>query len=136
MTIEPDMKDWTWVLSQRCPECGYDASSVLAMDVAGLVRRSTDSWADVLSRTSVRRRPRPDRWSPLEYGCHVRDVCALYLERLDLMLTSDDPLFANWDQDATAVERRYDEQEPAVVANELVEASDALTARLDSIGEG
>lgn len=23
-------------------------------------------------------RPRPDRWSALEYGCHVRDVLALY----------------------------------------------------------
>ena len=22
MPIEPDTKDWTWVLHERCPECG------------------------------------------------------------------------------------------------------------------
>ena len=42
-------------------------------------------------------------WSPLEYGCHVRDVFRLYERRLQLMLAEEDPLFANWDQDATAV---------------------------------
>ena len=26
--ITPDTKDWTWVLEQACPECGYDAGSV------------------------------------------------------------------------------------------------------------
>ena len=25
MTIEPDTKDWTWVLDEPCPECGFDA---------------------------------------------------------------------------------------------------------------
>ena len=30
--------------------------------------------------------------------------------------TEDDPEFANWDQDATAVEEHYSEQDPAVVA--------------------
>ena len=23
MTIEPDTKDWTWVLDRPCPECGF-----------------------------------------------------------------------------------------------------------------
>ena len=31
------------------------------------------------------------------------------------MLDHDDPLFANWDQDATAVAERYHEQDPVVV---------------------
>jgi len=26
--IQPDTKDWTWVLSQRCPECGFTATDV------------------------------------------------------------------------------------------------------------
>ena len=68
----------------------------------------------------VRRRPADDRWSPLEYACHVRDVCTLYHQRLDLMLQEDDPLYPNWDQDVTAVEARYGEQDPAVVSAELV----------------
>lgn len=25
MAIEPDTKDWTWVLDRPCPECGFEA---------------------------------------------------------------------------------------------------------------
>ena len=43
----------------------------------------------------------------------MRDVFRLYDERLHLMLDEDDPTFANWDQDETAVADRYGEQDPA-----------------------
>jgi hypothetical protein len=49
------------------------------------------------------------------------------------MLTQDDPLFANWDQDATAVEQRYGEQDPAVVRDELGEAGETLAANFASV---
>jgi hypothetical protein len=45
----------------------------------------------------------------------------------------DDPLFDNWDQNATAVEGRYAEQDPAVVADELASAATSLTTRLDGV---
>ncbi len=135
MVIEPDVKDWTWVLHRSCPECGFDARIVAPRDVAGEVRANAAAWVIVLRRDDVRRCSRPDRWSPLEYGCHVRDVCSVYLERLHAMLTSDDPLFANWDQDATALERRYGDQDPATVAEELHASSAALADRLDALGE-
>ena len=38
-------------------------------------------------------------------------------------LEQDAPVFANWDQDETAVESRYSEQDPATVDAELVEAA-------------
>ena len=60
----------------------------------------------------VSRRPSPDTWSALEYGCHVRDVFRRFDERLHLMLSETDPQFANWDQDATAVEDDYAGQDP------------------------
>lgn len=67
-------------------------------------------WTWVLQGDSVALGQRPDAliWSPLEYACHVRDVYVLFLERLELMLTSDDARFANWDQDLTAAQQRYD----------------------------
>ena len=123
MSIEPDTKDWTWVLDRPCPECGFDASTVSRRDVAELIRDNAAQWPAVLDRPDVRRRPRPDRWSPLEYACHVRDVFLLFDRRLHLMLDEDDPLFANWDQDETAMADRYDEQDPATVAGELVAAA-------------
>jgi hypothetical protein len=74
-------------------------------------------------------RPAENIWSPLEYACHVRDVHRIFGERLGRMLAEDDPLFANWDQDATAVEEHYDEQDPATVAGELVAAAAAVADR-------
>lgn len=89
--------------------------------------------AAVAGAAGVAERPRPDKWSPLEYGCHVRDVFRLYDYRLRLMLTEDDPLYPNWDQDETAVADRYAEQDPATVATELTEAAAALADRFASV---
>ncbi len=54
-------------------------------------------------------------------------------ERLQLMVTLDNPLFQNWDQDSTAVESHYEEQDPAVVAVELTAAGERLAADLDGV---
>ena len=78
----------------------------------------------MLAARDAAARPGPV-WSPLEYACHVRDVHRVFGERVRLMLAEDDPLFANWDQDETALAERYGEQDPAAVADELVEAAEA-----------
>jgi hypothetical protein len=72
-------------------------------------------------------------WSPLEYACHVRDVFTLFDERLGLMLHDDDPLFANWDQDETAVVERYGEQDPVTVAAELELAAQVLAGAFAAV---
>ena len=117
--IEPDTKDWTWVIRQRCPECGFDAAAVAPDDFPALVRENADDWVRSLAEDDVGTRPTDDVWSPLEYACHVRDVHRIFGGRVRQMLDEDDPLFANWDQDVAAVEGRYDEQAPEVVAVEL-----------------
>ncbi|KAA1422331.1 DinB family protein [Mumia zhuanghuii] len=127
MAIVPDTKDWTWTAREACPECGFDPAGVVPAEVGARVRTNAALWPDVLSRRAVGVRPDDSTWSPLEYACHVRDVLALYRFRLGLMLDEDDPLYPNWDQDATAVESRYAEQDPATVAEELAREA-ALTA--------
>jgi hypothetical protein len=133
LTITPDTKDWTWVLGDACPECGFDARTVPGSSVAARVRATVPLWLDALAAPDAAVRPRPDHWSPLEYSCHVRDVHRLYTERLHLMLTDDAPGFANWDQDVTAVAERYDLQDPAVVAVELAQASEDMAAAFDAV---
>lgn len=133
MSIEPDTKDWTWVLERPCPECGFDASSVSFEDVSMLVRDNARQWPAVLERTDARDRPRANRWSPLEYACHVRDVFRLFDIRLHRMLEESDPAFANWDQDDSAVADRYSEQDPAAVGRELVEAGDQIADTLAAV---
>jgi hypothetical protein len=100
-----------------------------------MLRENAVSWREVLTAGDevVRARPRPDVWSPLEYGCHVRDVFRLYDERLRLMLTQDGPHYPNWDQDVTAVLERYGEQDPAHVCAELHDAAGALAERFDGV---
>jgi hypothetical protein len=133
VAIVPDTKDWTWVLREPCPECGMTAADVRLEDVAPRVREGVAHWRAVLARPDARDRPDESTWSPLEYACHVRDVCHLFDERLVLMLERDDPTFANWDQDATAVEERYDQQDPAVVADELAAEAEAIAGRFAAV---
>jgi hypothetical protein len=134
--IVPDDKDWTWVLEQECPECGFDASAVQPEEMPSRIRENAAMWAVLLADPQARQRPSDDRWSALEYGCHVRDVFRLFRERLRLMLEEDAPRFANWDQDATAVEDRYGEQDPAVVAVELTAAAEEIATAFGAVRPG
>ena len=133
--IQADTKDWTWVLTSPCRECGLDVAAVPRDDLAARLHVNADAWPGVLERGDARERPDPATWSALEYGCHVRDVFVLFDSRLSLMLGEDDPLFDSWDQDATAVESRYAEQDPAAVASDTVRFGHALAARFEGLGE-
>jgi hypothetical protein len=134
-TIEPDTKDWTWVLERPCPECGFDSRAVRREEVKNRFYANASAWRRVLEQPDVRRRPQPGVWSPLEYACHVRDVCRIYAYRLDLMLSQEDPTFPNWDQDATAVAERYAEQDPATVRQELTVAAEKLAAGFAAVSD-
>jgi predicted carbohydrate-binding protein with CBM5 and CBM33 domain len=52
------------------------------------------------------------------------------------MLTQGEAQFPNWDQDATAVEDRYGEQDPVVVAGDLAGAAEVIAAHFDDIALG
>ncbi len=133
MSIVPDTKDWTWVLDRPCPECGFDTSDFPREEIGSMLRENVAGWRPVLVHPDVARRPADDVWSALEYACHVRDVFELYLARLDMMLDQDDPQYPNWDQDETAVEARYSEQDPARVLTELQDAAERLATRFDDV---
>jgi hypothetical protein len=136
MPIIPDTKNWTWVLEKPCEECGFDASTLSERDVAELIRLNAAQWPAVLARPDVAVRPNDSAWSALEYAAHVRDVFRIFDGRIRLMLEQDDPLYANWDQDATAVAERYNEQDPTVVGAELTAAAATLSGTLDSVSGG
>ncbi|MGF0312702.1 DinB family protein [Rhodococcoides fascians A25f] len=126
MPIDPDTKNWTWVLERACPDCGFDSSAVDYDDIPDLIRADVERWDAVLRRDDVALRPDDATWSALEYAAHVRDAHRIFRTRLELVLTEDDPEFANWDQDATAVSENYNDQNPAAVAAELGDAARAL----------
>lgn len=132
MPIAPDTKDWTWVLQRQCPECGYVAAATTRTAVPRLIRQNAAAWQAALrsrDATDLRTRPHQDRWSATEYACHVRDVYRVFDQRLALMLDNDDPAFPNWDQDATAIADRYQDQDPCVVAGQLGQAAERIAGR-------
>lgn len=131
--IEPDDKDWTWVLTRPCPECGFDPAALDPEFTGDALRDTIPRWAAVLARPDAGARPQPQTWSPLEYGCHVVDVCGLFDERLAAMLEQDGAQFQNWDQDETAVASRYGEQDPAATAGRYRAAAGSLADRFDSV---
>jgi hypothetical protein len=133
--VPGDDKDWTWVLVRPCPDCGFDPATVVREQIPAMVLANATTWRRVLERPDVAVRPRPDVWSPLEYACHVRDVYRLFDARLHLMLDEDDPQFANWDQDLTAVADRYWEQDPDVVSAELAGAGEAVANSFAAVGD-
>ncbi|MFN8017857.1 MAG: DinB family protein [Acidimicrobiales bacterium] len=134
MSTLADDKDWTWVVERPCPECGFDGSTCAATDVADLIRDNAARWRSLHEAGRIAPgRPDPSTWSTLEYACHVRDVYRRYDERVALMLDQDDPLFPNWDQDASAIEERYDEQDPATVIDALVANAAAMADRFDAV---
>lgn len=135
MVITPDTKNWTWVIERPCPECGFDGPAFDTRATGSRIRALGEEFAGVLAGPDVRRRPDPDTWSPLEYACHVRDVFGVYEGRLARMLTEDDPHYLNWDQDVTAVEGRYGEQDPDVVADELRAAAHRQADLFDAVPE-
>ena len=136
MAIVPDDKDWTWVLERACPECGFASTDLEPAQLAAAFRVNAAAWRALLDHPLALRRPSEDRWSALEYACHVRDVFRLGSYRLGLMLHEDEPTYPNWDQDATAVAERYGEQAPLVVLDELEEAGAALATLLDAVPRG
>lgn len=133
MAISPDTKDWTWVLTEPCPECGLAAGDLAPTDIGRRVRDDLPRWQAVLAKPDAGVRPNGEIWSPTEYACHVRDVFTLFAERLDLILTEDDPQFANWDQDVAAIESDYAAQSAPAVSDELVAAGTRAAAAFDAV---
>lgn len=131
--IVPDTKNWTWVLEKSCRDCGFVASTFDATTIGAALRDLGSRWRAVLGQTDATVRPRKGVWSPLEYGCHVRDVFRVFDDRVRTMLAELDPRFENWDQDRTAIEDDYRSQDPREVAIALAVAADALADRFDSV---
>ena len=130
----PDAKDWTWVLTQRCPDCGFDTREPGRDDLAQLSIVVGSRWEGVLADIDdPGSRPAPAIWSPLEYACHVRDVFRLASYRTALMLERDDPAFDNWDQDQTAIEDDYASQDPQQVGSDLRAAAEQYAGAIRSV---
>jgi len=124
----------------RCDECGFDDGELSPADAIAAVRRFPKRYRAPLTRllaneddAVLRRRPDPDTWSALEYAAHVRDVFGAYASRVRRTLDENRPEFDDPGPDELAQSRRYNEQDPAAVSNELAAAAELLASTLETV---
>ena len=121
----------------RCDECGFEYELDAAPRAGPAIVRDADEIAAVLtgSTQELRLRSRAQEWSPLEYGCHVRDVLLVQRERVLAARRMDTPSVDPMGRDERVVHDGYAEQDPIDVARQLTDAALLLAndlTRLDS----
>jgi hypothetical protein len=120
----------------RCGECGFDYDLDEATSAGPAVVAGVAAFTSVLraNPTEVRRRAQGDTWSPLEYGCHLRDVLLVQRERVLAARRVDRPSFEPMGRDERVVHDGYAHQDPDDVARQLSDAASLFAnvlARLD-----
>ncbi|MEV5648196.1 DinB family protein [Nocardia sp. NPDC052254] len=120
----------------HCAECGFDYRTEEAHRAAAAIRAGVTEMAATLDDCpDARRRRTPELWSPLEYGCHVRDVLLVQRERVLLARRSDTPALVTMGRDERGEHDGYADQDPAEVAGELIAAARLLANVLDRLGD-
>jgi hypothetical protein len=113
-----------WV-TDRCADCGF----VYDLGHSGTVERDIQDLVDQVvallraGEVDLRSRRRPGVWSPLEYGCHLRDILLVQRERVLAARRVDRPDCPPSGRDERVVHDGYAEQEPEDVARQLADAA-------------
>jgi hypothetical protein len=72
-------------------------------------------------------------WGAVEHVAHLRDFDDVSLDRIDQILSEDDPELDLFDTDVRAIERNYHAQNPFETAEEFRRARSELVNRLDGL---
>lgn len=119
----------------RCEGCGfvYDLAQAPAVG-PWIVDRVAEFAVLLTSVADLVTRPQPSTWSPLEYGCHLRDVLLVQRERVLAARRTDRPSFDPMGRDERVEHDGYDGQDPECVARQLADAGQLFAnvlARVD-----
>jgi hypothetical protein len=108
-----------------CARCGFDYQLDAAETASTAISVGAGQLADLLTRTDIdlRTRRAPDLWSPLEYGCHVRDVLLEQRERVLAARRTDRPTIEPMGRDERVEHDGYAAQDSAAVARQLRDAA-------------
>ena len=121
----------------RCGECEFEydldkapgAGAAIVSDVKELVALLSDGASDLRSRREL------DMWSPLEYGCHLRDVLLVQRERVLAAQIVDRPSSVNpmYREERVALDG-YAEQKAHDVVRQLSDAALLFSNVLSRLG--
>src|SRR6266851_3804520 len=118
-----------------CEECGYDYEALSRGEILAVVPDMAAQNRNLLGSVPAERlraHTRSGSWSPLEYGCHVRDVLIVQRDRVLRAQAQQTPRFESMRRDERALEERYNEQDPVAVGAAIAAAATELTSALAS----
>ena len=122
---------------ERCDQCGFDYDLGRSAAAGPAVLQGAAELARILAAggddLGVRRQPA--QWSPLEYGCHVRDVLLAQRERVLLARREERPELQPMGRDERVDHDGYAEQEPGDVARQLNDAASLFANVLGRLGD-
>jgi DinB superfamily len=109
----------------RCDECGFEYDLAHAENAAASIISGAAQFTAVLRDGGIdlTHRREPTCWSPLEYGCHLRDVLLVQRERVLAARRREKPSFDAMGRDERVDHDGYAEQETADVARQLTMAA-------------
>ena len=124
-----------------CAECGFDYDALDPADAPAAIRSFAKRYRAPLGRflpgedgdSLLRQRPSPEVWSALEYAAHVRDVFDNYHRWIGQILNNQRPVLEGPTPDDLAGERRYNEDDPAAVADALAANAERLAALVEAV---
>ena len=121
---------------ERCDACGFEYDLDRAPGAADAVVTGSGEFAAILGDpgADLTTRRRPEEWSPLEYGCHLRDVVLVQRERVLAARRTDTPVVEPMGRDERVEHDGYREQLPAAVARQLTDAAAMLANDLTRLG--
>ena len=118
---------------ERCDGCGFVYDLALAPAAADEIVARVAEMSTIVGTaesTTVDRRPQPETWSILEYGCHTRDVLLVQRERVLSALRTNNPKVETMGRDERVDHDGYTEQRPVDVARQLGDAALLFTGVL------
>jgi hypothetical protein len=109
----------------RCDQCGFDYDLHRAPLVGSEIVTGADQLAALVERSGgdVRNQIEPGTWSPLEYGCHLRDVLLVQRERVLLARRVEQPRLESMGPEERAEHDGYADHDPTDVARQLSDAA-------------
>jgi hypothetical protein len=107
----------------RCKECGFEYDLALAQAAGSAIVEGVGELVVILETEDPRPRRCPQTWSPLEYGCHLRDVLLVQRERVLSARRTDRPSFDPMGRDERVEHDGYADQDPDDVERQLTDAA-------------
>jgi hypothetical protein len=119
-----------------CAECGfrYDLDNAPAA-AADIRRLAGEVAAELRTPADLATRRRPELWSPLEYGCHLRDVLLVQRERVLTARRDNGFVCTTMGRDIRVEHEGYADQLPVDVARQLTDAALLFGNVLDRLGD-